>query len=371
MKKIAVWVFIWFLCFAVATVADNKVELKNLLTKISQVKDDLKQKEQQQASVKQKLGHLKRKIFLLESDLKITDKKLKLQLANLFRLTKEQERVQGKLKASENKLANELNLVYQLEKPCQLKSIFLSESALTAELFSSYSQNILAAKLEQMVDLKKSLVALIRNKQAIKQQSKNLENLVAEQQQQKLALEEAKAEQNQLLSKLKNKIISQNDKLEKLLVAKKNLENLINNLTQKPAALLSVGAKIKLCRKFVWPTVGRITTHFGSAIGQTAWRWHGLIIRAAKNQEVHAILPGRVIYAGWLIGYGLLLIIDHQQGYLSLYGHNQQLLKKLNDQVRSGETIAKVGSTDSEVAQLYFAIRYNGKPVDPEKWCQK
>lgn len=126
----------------------------------------------------------------------------------------------------------------------------------------------------------------------------------------------------------------------------------------------------QLCKHFVWPTKGAITIHFGSPIEQSSWSWSGIIIAAPENQGIQAVSSGRVVYADWFTGYGLLLIIDHGSGYMSLYGHNSSFRKKLSDYVEAGEIVATVGRSGSEEPGLYFAIRYNGRPVNPERWCR-
>ena len=96
-----------------------------------------------------------------------------------------------------------------------------------------------------------------------------------------------------------------------------------------------------------------------------------MLIGASAGSPVRAVHGGRVVFADWLRGAGLLVIIDHGNGYLSLYGHNQSLLKNPGDLVNAGETIATVGSSGGQQsAALYFAIRQQGRPSDPAQWCR-
>ena len=366
-------IIVLFSCFAflhvLASAEDNTTKLKSLDNQITKVKTDLTQKEQQHTSVKQKLNNLKKKIMLLEADYRSTEKKLKRQKEVLGKLTKDQARQQSKLKEAQNKLSDQINLAYQIEGPNYFKNFF-EEKKVNSGLFLDYHKYVFVARLAQMHDINKTLENLRRNRDKIKQQTKDLEKLESKQQQQKLELEKTKQEQNEVLSSLKNKITTQNKKLKQLLVAKRNLERLVDTLVPRMAGAMSSESKTKVCRNFVWPTKGRIITHFGSPIEQSSWKWNGVVISATENQDIYAISPGKVVYADWLAGYGLLLIIDHGSGYMSLYGHNSSFRKRLNASVEAGEVVAAVGKSGCEEPELYFAIRYNGKPIDPEKWCR-
>ncbi|MDC3332982.1 peptidoglycan DD-metalloendopeptidase family protein, partial [bacterium] len=121
-----------------------------------------------------------------------------------------------------------------------------------------------------------------------------------------------------------------------------------------------------------WPTAGKLANSFGSKRNGTTLRWQGVNINARQGSDVKAIHYGRVVFADWFRGSGLLVIIDHGDGYMSLYGHNQSLLKSPGEWVIPGESIATVGNSGGQKsAGLYFEIRKNGKPTDPKRWCKR
>lgn len=128
------------------------------------------------------------------------------------------------------------------------------------------------------------------------------------------------------------------------------------------------GAKGKL----PWPVDGRLLARYGEARGDDARStWDGVMISASAGSQVHAVHGGRVVFADWLRGAGLLVILDHGNGYLSLYGHNQTLLKSAGDIVKAGEAISTVGNSGGQdTPALYFAIRQQGRPSDPAQWCR-
>lgn len=121
-----------------------------------------------------------------------------------------------------------------------------------------------------------------------------------------------------------------------------------------------------------WPVDGHLLAPYGSPRSEDArTRWDGVLIGASAGSPVRAIHAGRVVFADWLRGSGLLVILDHGNGYLSLYGHNESLLKGAGDMVKAGEPIATVGTSGGQdTPALYFAIRQQGRPSDPALWCR-
>lgn len=124
--------------------------------------------------------------------------------------------------------------------------------------------------------------------------------------------------------------------------------------------------------KLPWPVDGRLLARFGETRGDDArTKWDGVMISASAGSQVHAVHGGRVVFADWLRGAGLLVILDHGNGFLSLYGHNQTLLKSAGDVVKAGESISTVGNSGGQdTPALYFAIRQQGHPSDPAQWCR-
>ncbi len=358
-------VFLW----GMVNAADNNTKLVQVLSQITRVKIDITKKEHEQTSVEQQLNTLKKRIKVLSGELKETTRNLKRQKSALTKLTKDQVNQQAKLKDSQDKLVSQINLANQVIQPSYFKIILRGEDKITPALILVYHRYIFMARLEQMTGLKTTLERLEKNRREISRQAETFAKLEKKQARQKLELETTNKERCQIRDSLKDKIAKQNNRLKQLLNAKQNLERLVGVLTQHKFTMSS-GLKAKFCQDFVWPTAGTITTHFGSPIEQSSWKWSGVIIRAAMKQEVRAASAGKVVYADWLTGYGLLLIIDHGSGYMSLYGYNSSFRKKLNDLVAAGEVVATVGKSDSENYALYFAIRYNGKPIDPAGWCR-
>jgi septal ring factor EnvC (AmiA/AmiB activator) len=119
-----------------------------------------------------------------------------------------------------------------------------------------------------------------------------------------------------------------------------------------------------------WPVNSRLAKKFGSARAES--NWDGVLIDAREGTEIHAVTTGEVVYAEWLRGYGLLMIIDHGKGYMTLYAFNQSLYKQVGEWVEADDIIASVGqSSGRSQSGLYFDIGKKGKPVAPLEWCRK
>jgi murein hydrolase activator len=130
----------------------------------------------------------------------------------------------------------------------------------------------------------------------------------------------------------------------------------------------SKDAFARLRGKLAWPAAGKLIASFGQTRAGGV-KWDGVLLSGAQGTAVHAVYHGRVVYADWLSGLGLLTIIDHGDGYLSLYGHNERLYKEVGERVTAGDTIATVGDSGGRsTPALYFEIRRAGKPVDPRPW---
>lgn len=118
-----------------------------------------------------------------------------------------------------------------------------------------------------------------------------------------------------------------------------------------------------------WPVRGELTGRFGAPRLEGGTTWRGVFIRAANGTEVHAVADGKVVFADWMRGFGNLIIVEHGDGYMTVYGNNESVFKSPGDDVSAGDVIASVGTSGGqEESGLYFEIRYRGQPQDPAKW---
>ena len=183
-------------------------------------------------------------------------------------------------------------------------------------------------------------------------------------------LEQARERRNHVLVSLEVQSRSRAQNLERLRAQQSGLEKLVRELRVAMQRFPVEGndAFTRLRGKLAWPVSGHLVARYGDARAGGV-RWDGVLVATERGAPVKAVCQGRVIYADWLPGLGLLAIVDHGDGYLSLYGHNERLYKAAGEQVAAGDTIAAAGdSGGSPRPELYFEIRKGGKPVDPRPW---
>jgi len=188
-------------------------------------------------------------------------------------------------------------------------------------------------------------------------------------------LEAARHERAEVLSRLEESIAGRTQDLQSLERDAESLRRLVEHLRQgaQIRAELEIHRDPFTARKgrLSWPLLeGHVLADFGTQKEDTELRWDGVLLAARQGEEVRAVHDGRVVHADWLRGFGLLLVIDHGEGYMSIYGHNEALLKELGEWVSTGEVIALSGNSGGRnESVLYFAIRHNGRPQDPTGWC--
>lgn len=179
-----------------------------------------------------------------------------------------------------------------------------------------------------------------------------------------------------LVMQIESQLASGGAKLRQLREDSARLEELLRSLQELladiPDAPLVNRPFRTLQGKLPWPAKGRIAKRYNSPRGIGEMKWRGILIAAPNGHNVRAVYHGRVVFADWLPGLGLLAIIDHEDGYMSLYGYNQSLLKDAGDWVEPGDIIATVGDSGGQSSSgVYFEIRESGKPINPQRWLTR
>jgi septal ring factor EnvC (AmiA/AmiB activator) len=185
------------------------------------------------------------------------------------------------------------------------------------------------------------------------------------------SLARARDERRALVAKLDAGIADSNANIAKLKADEKRLGELVEQLKELMAGFPVETEEPfdKLKGKLAWPVQGRIIGDYGQPRGGGPVKWSGVLLEARQGTTVRAVYHGRIAFADWLPGLGLLIIVDHGDGYMSLYGHNEALLKEPGDWVEPGEAIAQVGDTGGQPQPaLYFEIRHDGDPTNPHPW---
>lgn len=228
----------------------------------------------------------------------------------------------------------------------------------------AYSRYFQHDRIQRIKDLIGQLDQLHQVKQAIGVQRQALEAKRTDHRQHVAKLQQVRDEQQALLSQANTRIRNQHQQIQQLQHQQQSLQQLLKQLRNVLADVpdkLPADAPFSTYRgKLPWPVKGKVRK-----------RGKGLVIEAAHGTAVHAVAHGRIAYADWLRGYGLLVVIDHGDGWMSLYGGNESVLHGVGDWVHAGEPIATAGAGMGDDSGVYFGLRHDSKPVDPLRWLTK
>jgi septal ring factor EnvC (AmiA/AmiB activator) len=187
-------------------------------------------------------------------------------------------------------------------------------------------------------------------------------------------LNEAQEGRQALLVSLKDRISTESEEVERLAAEEQDLSRLIAELTSILSDYPITSESPFSAHKgaLTWPVAGKLVHDFGQPRVGGGMKWNGVVLAAQRGHEVRSVYHGRVVFADWLAGLGLLLIVDHGEGYMTLYGYNETTLKNSGDWVAPGDVIATVGESGGQAQPaLYFEIRQGTKPVNPRHWVTK
>ena len=193
---------------------------------------------------------------------------------------------------------------------------------------------------------------------------------------QKKSLLSQRLKRNELLARLERQINNQEKNLSELETSRNRIENLLMSLGELLADIPQSPSDSRPFKqqkgKLPWPASGPFLASFGETRKQGGLKWNGVLISTRHGTPVRAVSHGRVAFADWLQGFGFITIIDHGDGYMSLYGHNETLIKQAGDWVEASEVIATSGDSGGQpMPGVYFEIRARGKPVNPGAWCSR
>jgi septal ring factor EnvC (AmiA/AmiB activator) len=290
--------------------------------------------------------------------------------ARRAQLAAEKHEREGEVHEKRTALAGQLRAAYTIGRQEPLKLLLnQKDPALAGRMFAYYSY-FGRARAAQIRLIEENVARIAELEGELDAEDQELAELERQQRGELHQLELSRAERSHVLASLEAQSHTRAQSLERLRSQQAGLEKLLRELRAAVERFPLEGndAFARLRGKLAWPVSGRVLARFGDARAGGV-RWDGVLVATERGAPVKAVCQGRVIYADWLPGLGLLTIVDHGDGYLSLYGHNERLYKAAGEQVATGDTIAAAGdSGGSSRPELYFEIRKGGKPVDPRPW---
>lgn len=295
-------------------------------------------------------------------------------LGQLSELQAQRETYLDSLEQRLAQLGEQLNSSYRMAGQSRMKLILNQDDPARLGRMLAYYDYLNRAEVEKISGLKVALTTLDSMQLSIDLELARIDLVQTEQRDILAELDVQRNDRGILLAQLAGRIDSDEARLKELEQNQRDLEALLERLSDVladiPADLGNRVSMAKLKGQLPMPLKGPVRHAFGQS--RTAGlKWQGWLIGADTGTEVKAVAYGRIAFADWLRGYGLLMIIDHGQGYLSLYGHNESLLHEVGAWVEPGELISVVGSNPGSGQGLYFEIRKNGKAVDPAAWLAR
>jgi septal ring factor EnvC (AmiA/AmiB activator) len=289
-------------------------------------------------------------------------------------LAAERAQVAAALSRERAALAAQLQVAYQLgrHEPLQLL-LNQRDPAAVARMLTWYGY-FGRARAAQIAGIAQQVQRIDALDSALAQQEQALAQVRSARQTRLAQLESGRAQRQSALASLQTEAQSREASLARLRTQQNDLERLLRELTRvvRPGAAPEYSSEFgRLRGRLEWPVAGRVVASFGDTRASGV-DWDGMVVATERAAPVRAIAAGRVIYADWLPGLGLLAIVDHGSGYLSLYGYNDQLRKSAGEAVAAGEVLAAAGDSGGRPEpQLYFEIRRAGKPIDPRPWFRQ
>lgn len=290
-------------------------------------------------------------------------------------LRNDMKRTQGALQAAGHDLAQQLRVAYMVGRQDRLKLLLNLQDASSLQRVIAYHGYWAQARARQLASVRADLAQRAQLQEELEAAKVDQERLRGDMQQQLFALERATRRRQEALAELERELADKDQLVAELSSDRSRLQRLVGELEQ---AIAAAEARAAAQREFAnlrgqlpWPVHGQTVGAFGE-VGSGNARRQGLLIGADEGDEVQAVHTGQVVFADWLPGYGLVMILDHGKGYLSIYGHNQVLFEQVGAEVAAGDVIAAVGSTGGARQRgLYFEIRQQGKAVDPILWLAR
>jgi len=349
-----------------------KIELEQLKGKIKSLQSNLASKQKQQSSAVKKLRSSEKKIATASKILRNTNSQLKRKEKQLKQLKNKQGNLQKDKGRQKKLLAEQLRSAYMNGKQEYLQLLLNQQDPEKLGRMLVYYDYMNKARSKQVNELQKTLEDLKIVDLEIQKEIQGLEVLQQSKKEETKQLLSLKKKREKLIASLTKEISSTSDQLTELEINAQQLQQLIDSVqetieemdfSQPLEGIKSLRGKLK------WPTRGKQLRKFAST--NQGQRSTGVLIGGREGSEVEAIHHGRVVYADWLRGFGLLLILDHGKGYMSLYGYNQALYKDVGDWVEAGEAISTLGQSGGQKQPaLYFELRHQGKAINPNKWLK-
>ena len=349
-------------------------ELSQVKKQIKSLKNIIKSTQGRRSKTETNLRKAELEISKTQKNLRNVNNNLKASKKSITLLRKEQRKLNAAKNRQTKALLSDITAAYQTGRQEYLKLLLNQQNPEKLARSLKYYDYFHQARLGRIESFNGTLSQITTNKSTISTELNKLEQFKTQLEIDRVLLLKAQDRRKRVIAKLSKSLASKGAKLKHFTTSEVELQTLLDavqeTLADLPANIYSTPFATRK-GKLIWPIKGRVSKRFGNRRAQGKLRWNGVIINARPGTAITAVHRGRVVFSDWLRGFGLLTILDHGDGYLSLYGHNEELNKEPGDWVENGEVIAYSGrSTEQSISGLYFELRHQGKPINPSKWCK-
>lgn len=353
----------------------TQAKIKALKSQIAEVQARIEKKQGERSTLQARLREAELEIAALDKSLSDVEAAIAEELPRLEQLDQERERLRLEVVREQDTMSAEMRNLWSLQQGGGLRILFGDQDPDRVARNLAYYRRLLTARGESIERFGALIDEVARNTEAIRASQARLATKRGELEDQREQIKAVQEDRRETLAAIDKALTTDSARVAKLEADAKQLTELLEELRRTLAELdtpESYKPFSKAKGQMIFPAAGKPENRYGSTRNAGNLRWRGWMIPAREGSDVKAIHHGRVVYADWLPGQGLLLIIDHGENYLSLYGHNRSLQREVGDWVRPGDTIAKVGSSGGYGKPgLYFEVRHKGEPVDPGSWVRR
>ena len=353
---------------------DEEAQLKQLQKELASLNKAVQKFERERTSIQRDLRDQELKLSKLHKQKHETQQKIQSGKTRLADLKTETDQLQTSKVRQEAHLQDDIQSMYRSGAEEPLKMLLNQTDPAEASRMLHYYQYLLEARAASIQTYFDTINRISTAQKELAQQQLQLTSLDKDLNTQESKLSKARQARLELLEKLDSRILSAQEEIEEKERDRERLEQLIEEVEERIASLAppaSFRPFAELKGSYIWPTKGNFL-HKYNARKSGSLKWQGVVIRSNAGAPVTTIHHGRVVFADFLRGYGLMVIVDHDDDYLSLYGHNQSLFVEPGDWVTPGDKIALVGNSGGiSESGLYFEIRHRGKPQNPSGWAAK
>lgn len=358
-----------------ATPKQTQQQIKKLQTDIRAMEKRLRSAQGEQKKHTRALRKAEKEGAKLSRQIRDNRRQIKQQKTQIGKLGGQRSALQQRRDQQLDGLGDEIVAAYRTGRQDRLQLLLNQQQPEQLSRMLRYHQYLSDARSAAVTEAEQTLSELDRVEQQLVDQRQQLEDEQAQLKQRSESMRQSRQQRQQALATLNKQVKGRSQSLKRLKANQQQLRTLLKELQQAlelNELKVTTQSFAKLKGKLRWPTVStRVLQSFGSQNSQGVRR-DGMLIRAKTGDNIKAVHNGRVLFANWMRGYGLLLILDHGDGYMSLYGHTQSLNKQVGDWVAAGEMIANVGDSGGQSQSgLYFAIRYKRQAINPKGWLTR